>query len=152
MNENENYEIVDTELTKEVEVYQLDYALLNDRYKAMALDVGINVLSLTLFSYVFSYYEVDSDELRKYLFFFLFFFYDPFFTSMFGATIGQNMFNLTVRKEKDTSKKINFFIAIWRFLFKSSLGIISLLTVGSHPKRKAIHDQVAGSVVIYKRK
>lgn len=148
MNENETIEIADEKNQAPIN----EYANLTDRYKAIVFDVGIMIMSLMFFSYVFSYFEVESDNLRMYLFFFIFIFYEPVFISLFGSTIGQGMFNITVRKESDESKKINFPLAFWRFLFKAALGVISLLTVGSHPKRKAIHDQVAGTVVIYKKK
>lgn len=148
MNENETFEMTE----ENSQLVQNEYANLTDRYKAIVFDVGIMIMSLMFFSYVFSYFEVESDNLRMYLFFFIFIFYEPVFTSLFGSTIGQGMFNITVRKESDETNKISLPLALWRYVFKAALGVISLLTVGSHPKRKAIHDQVAGTVVIYKKK
>lgn len=56
---------------------------------------------------------------------------------------------LRVKNESNEEKNILFHKAILRYLVKSSLGWISLLTVSGNKKKKAIHDKVAGSVVIY---
>ncbi len=131
---------------------KLNYPSVLDRVKAVVADSFIIIIFMLIVTYAFSLFENVHENLRILAFIFIFLLYDPLFTSMFGGTIGHMMFGLKVKREKDTTKNILFPLAIARFLFKGSLGWISLLTVSSNKKRKAIHDYFVRSVVIYKSK
>ncbi|PLX01794.1 MAG: RDD family protein [Marinilabiliales bacterium] len=131
---------------------KLNYPSVLDRVKAVVADSFIIIIFMLIVTYAFSLFENVHENLRILAFIFIFLLYDPLFTSMFGGTIGHMMFGLKVKREKDTTKNILFPLAIARFLFKGSLGWISLLTVSSNKKRKAIHDYLVRSVVIYKSK
>jgi uncharacterized RDD family membrane protein YckC len=61
------------------------------------------------------------------------------------------MIGIRVKRESDEKKNILFPLAIIRFIVKASLGWISLLTVTGNSKRKAIHDYLIGSVVVYEK-
>src|ERR1035437_2836289 len=82
-------------------------------------------------------------------FVFIFLLYDPSFTSIFGGTIGHMIIGIRVKRSRNEQRNILFPLAIVRFIIKASLGVISLITVTGNIKRKAIHDFVAGSVVVY---
>jgi uncharacterized RDD family membrane protein YckC len=84
-----------------------------------------------------------------YTFIFIVLLYDPLFTSIFGGTVGHMFQGIRVKKESDEARNIPFFSAMLRYAAKVLLGIISLLTVSGHPKKKAIHDMMAGSVVVF---
>jgi uncharacterized RDD family membrane protein YckC len=92
------------------------------------------------------------DSVRIGTFIFIFFLYDPLFTSVFGGTIGHMMMGMRVKRENDETKNILFPMAIVRFAVKAVLGWISLLTVLGNEKRKAIHDYLIRSVVVYYQK
>jgi len=126
------------------------YAGLGDRLKALLLDACVTVIFVFLAVYIFSIFEQVPDTARIIAFISIFFLYDPVFTSVFGGTIGHVMLGIRVKREKNPKKNILFPFAIIRFLLKVLLGWISLLTVTGNKKRKAIHDILAGSVVIYK--
>lgn len=125
------------------------YPSLLERIKAVIIDSFILILLMFAFSIVFSSFEQVPDEARIGAFAFIFFFYDPTFTSLFGGTIGHMIVGLRVRRSNNPEKNINFFFAILRFVCKTALGILSLLTVSSHEEKKAIHDAAANSIVIY---
>ena len=95
--------------------------------------------------------EDISDKMRKLAFVFVFFLYEPIFVGVFGGTIGHFIMNLRVRKNSDHAKKISIFSAVFRFAIKLLLGVISLISVNSDEKRRAIHDKLSGSVTIYAR-
>ena len=78
----------------------------------------------------------------------LFILYDPLFISIYGGTIGHSYSNINVKSEKEVTKNISFVMAVIRFLIKTSLGWISLLTVTSNSKKQALHDLVAKSIVL----
>lgn len=59
------------------------------------------------------------------------------------------MLGIRVKREANEKKNILFPLAIVRFIVKASLGWISLLTVTGNEKRKAIHDYLVGSVIVY---
>jgi len=139
-------EIEENRLEKE-----LTYPGVSDRVKAAVTDSFIIVGFMFIAAYSFSQFESVPDNLRIMTFIFIFGLYDPIFTSFLGATLGHMAMNLRVRSKNDNEKKINFPIAIIRFIVKFFLGIVSLLTVGNNKKHLAIHDLVAGSIVIYKK-
>jgi uncharacterized RDD family membrane protein YckC len=62
------------------------------------------------------------------------------------------MLGLRVKRESDENRNILFPLAIVRYIVKASLGLVSLLTVSGNVKRKAIHDYLVGSVVVYAKK
>ncbi len=102
-----------------------------------------------LVSYFFSTIESVSDDSRIMAFVLIVLLYDPIFTSIFGGTIGHMNVGIKVKREKNQMKNIIFPLAIIRFLTKILLGWVSLLTILLNKKRKAIHDYIVGSVVLY---
>ena len=120
-----------------------------DRVKAMVTDSIVIVVFMFVAAYAFSFFENVPDYARLMAFVFIFLLYDPLFTSIFGGTIGHMMVGIRVKRESNEQKNILFHLAILRFIVKAFLGIISLFTVFGNKKRKAIHDYLVGSVVIY---
>ena len=129
-----------------------NYPNVTDRVKAVMADSVVIIIFMFIITYIFSAFENVPDNARIIAFIFIFFLYDPIFTSSFGGTIGHMMFGLRVKRDKNPSKNILFPLAIIRFFVKAFLGWISLLTVSGNKKRKAIHDSLVGSVVVYKGK
>jgi uncharacterized RDD family membrane protein YckC len=76
--------------------------------------------------------------------------YEPICNTTLGYTFGSFIFKFRVRDSADTDKKLPFHRALMRFIVKALLGWISFLTIHSDDMRRAIHDRVAGSVVIDK--
>ncbi len=124
------------------------YANLIDRVKASVVDTILLIALMYVFSGILSSFDSVSNYVRILLFVLLFFLYDPIFVSFFGGTVGHTYLNLAVKKEEDISQNINFLNALLRFLIKFFLGWLSLLTVPSNNRKKAMHDKAAGSVVI----
>jgi uncharacterized RDD family membrane protein YckC len=120
-----------------------------DRIKAIMTDGIVIVVYMFVASYIFSLFESVPDNARIIAFVFIFLLYDPIFTSLFGGTIGHMMLGIRVKRESDEQKNILFHKAILRYLVKVLLGWVSLLTVSGNKKRKAIHDFLVGSVVVY---
>ena len=120
-----------------------------DRVKAMVTDSIVIIVFMFVASYAFSLFDNVPDYARLIVFVFIFLLYDPLFTSIFGGTIGHMMVGIRVKRESNEQKNILFHLAILRFIVKAFLSIISLFTVFGNEKRKAIHDYLVGSVVIY---
>lgn len=127
-----------------------NYPGLLDRVKAVMVDSVILIIFMIIVSTVFSAFENVPDAARIVAFVFIFFLYDPIFTSSFGGTIGHMIIGIRVKREKNIEKNILFPPAIIRFVIKALLGWISLITVTSNNKNKAIHDSSVGSVVVFK--
>jgi uncharacterized RDD family membrane protein YckC len=123
-----------------------------DRVKAIAADGAVIIILMFAAANVFSLFESVPDNARIGAFVFIFLLYDPLFTSIFGGTIGHMMLGLRVKRESDENRNILFPLAIVRYIVKASLGLVSLLTVSGNVKRKAIHDYLVGSVVVYAKK
>jgi len=128
---------------------EVNYPGVFDRVKAMTTDAIVIIVFMFIASYAFSPFENVPDFARIIVFVFIFLLYDPLFTSIFGGTIGHMIIGIRVKRESNEQKNILFPLAIFRFVVKTSLGMISLFTVFGNEKRKAIHDYLVGSVVIY---
>ena len=128
---------------------QKEYPHITSRIKAAFADSVVILVFMLIITSIFSTLTEVPDWARIAAFVFVFGLYDPIFTSLFGGTIGHMIFRIRVKREKDETKNISLPFAIIRFLIKVLLGFISLLTVGANQKRKAIHDSIARSVVIY---
>ncbi len=126
-----------------------NYPRVIDRVKAVMADSFLIIILMFVISYVFTLFGSVSDNARIIAFVFLFLLYDPLMTSIFGGTIGHMLVGIRVKRESDEQRNILFPTAILRFIVKASLGWISLLTVTSNKKGKAIHDILARSVVVY---
>ncbi|HUX53461.1 MAG TPA: RDD family protein [Williamwhitmania sp.] len=121
----------------------------SDRVKAVIADTVVLILLMVATAYLFSIFENVPDIVRIIAFLLIFVFYDPIMTSSFGGTIGHMLLGIRVKRTTDFSRNIPFPWAIVRFIFKASLGWISLLTVSSSTQRRAIHDLAVGSTVLY---
>ncbi|HAH24087.1 MAG TPA: RDD family protein [Prolixibacteraceae bacterium] len=127
------------------------YPGLLDRVKAIMTDAVVMILFMVLITNIFALFKSVPDNARIIAFVFIFFLYDPLFTSIFGGTIGHMIIGIRVKRESNEMKNILFPKAILRFIVKATLGFISLLTVtaSGNIKRKAIHDYLVGSVIVY---
>lgn len=123
-----------------------------DRVKAVVADSVVIIIFMIIITYIFSAIGNVPDNARKFAFIFIFILYDPIFTSFFGGTIGHMAFGIRVRRANNQVKNIFFPLALIRFMAKALLGWISLLTVNGNVKRKAIHDFLSGSIVVYNEK
>ena len=123
------------------------YPLLGDRIQSTLIDTILIITLMFVFASILDRCENVPDWVRIALFFGLFGIYEPVCTSL-GCTLGNYIKNIRVRQYNDTRKKINIIQAIFRYLFKIGLGWISFLTIHSNSQRRAIHDLVAGSVMI----
>ena len=127
---------------------EMKYATLLKRVKAAIVDFLVLMGLGLAVSTILSKFENVPDFVRVILFILIFILYDPILTSTIGATIGHLFLGLRIRRSNDENRKIIFPIAIARFILKALLGWISLLTISVLKKKKAIHDLVAGSVVL----
>ena len=126
---------------------KIKYPLLGDRIQSTFIDTLLIIVLMFVFASILDRYENVPDWIRIALFFGLFGIYEPVCTSL-GCTLGNYIKKIRVRRYNDTSKRINIFQALIRYIFKILLGWISFLTIHSNAQRRAIHDLVAGSVMI----
>ena len=122
------------------------------RVKAIVSDWIVLLILMFGISFAFNKIENVESNMRIAAFIFVFVLYDPLFTSLFGGTIGHKMNGLCVKRASNHEKNILFPIAVLRFLGKSALGTISLLTAPGNQEGRAIHDLIAGSIVLYEHK
>ena len=140
---------MDTAILESLEQSEIKtkYPLLGDRIQSTFIDTLLIIVLMFVFASILDRYENVPDWIRIALFFGLFGIYEPVCTSL-GCTLGNYIKKIRVRRYNDTSKRINIFQALIRYIFKILLGWISFLTIHSNAQRRAIHDLVAGSVMI----
>ena len=123
------------------------YPELKERIQSTFIDLIIIIILMYVSARILENFEPVPDWIRVTLFVTLFFLYEPIFLS-FGCTPGNYIKQIRVRRYADSSRRINFLQALVRYPIKAALGWISFLTIGSDPKKRAIHDMVAGSVML----
>jgi uncharacterized RDD family membrane protein YckC len=125
----------------------VEYPVLSDRVQSTFIDTVFIVLLMFASASVLERYDNAPDWIRIALFFGFWAIYEPVCTAL-GCTIGNYFKGIRVRRAGNSGRKINFIAAFFRYLVKITLGWISFLTIHSNPQRRAIHDLVAGSVMI----
>lgn len=126
-----------------------NYPDIADRVKAQVADGAMIVLFLFGITLLFSAFDNVPDEARMVSSIFIFVLYNPLMITFFGGTIGHKMIDLKVVRKPNPDQYPNIFKSILRFLIKGTLGIISLLTIFTDNKNKAIHDILSGTIVLY---
>jgi uncharacterized RDD family membrane protein YckC len=127
------------------------YPDLSDRIQSSFIDVILIIVMMFLFASVLDHFANVPDWVRISMFAGLFMVYEPLCTFI-GFTLGNYIKGIRVRKASDTTKRINIFSAISRYAVKILLGWVSFLTIHSNPKKRALHDFAAGSVMIRHRR
>ena len=130
---------------------QEKYPLLIDRIQSTFIDTILIVILMFVFANLLDRFDNVPEWVRIAMFAGLFVAYEPLCMTL-GCTAGNYLKNIRVRKNSDTTKRINIFQAILRYPIKLFLGWVSFLTINSNPQRRAIHDLVSGSVMIKLKK
>ena len=123
------------------------YPQLIERIQSTFIDTILIIILMFVFSNILDGFHNVPDWVRIIMFVALFIAYEPFCMTL-GSTLGNHFKGIRVRKNSDVAKRINIFQALIRYPVKVLLGWISFLTINSNSKRRAIHDIVAGSVMI----
>lgn len=125
----------------------IEYPLLGDRIQSSFIDMILIVIMMFVFASILDRYENVPDWVRIVLFIGLWAAYEPVCTSL-GCTLGNYIKGIRVRQHGGATKRINIFQALVRYVVKIVLGWVSFLTIHSNDQRRAIHDFMAGSVMI----
>jgi hypothetical protein len=123
-----------------------NYASVIDRVKSTTIDTLLLIACFYLLSDILNSINNVSESLRILLFICILM-YEPIFISLNG-TFGNHKNSIRVRKNKDTTKKLNFFQSLLRYILKISLGWISLIFILMNQKGRALHDIISGSIMI----
>ena len=108
------------------------YAPISTRIKAVIIDSIAIIVLMYAAAEVFNLFESIPNYIRISIFVGLFIVYEPLLVSIFGATLGHFFNDIVVKQEANENKNINFPLALIRFITKSLLGWVSLLTVNSN--------------------
>lgn len=128
------------------------YPHILDRIKAVFADYLVLVFFMYILFLIFSKIGEISDTTRIIGFVFIVGLYDPLMISFFGGTIGHYMTNIRVKRKQNQDKNLMLHKALFRYLIKTTLGWLSLITVGTNKERLAIHDMISKSIVVYHKK
>ncbi|MFT3701535.1 MAG: RDD family protein [Agriterribacter sp.] len=123
------------------------YPELKERIQSSFIDFVLIIMLMFASVGILDKFDNVPDWIRIGLFIALFVAYEPLCMTI-GCTLGNYLKGIRVRKDLDSTKRINIFQALVRYPVKIFLGWISFLTINSNPKRRAIHDLVSGSVMI----
>lgn len=123
------------------------FAPLSKRLAALLLDSVFIAFYFALTLMLISSLSITSKTLESLLIIGICLSIEPCLVAFSGATLGQHVLKLKVRKLAK-NKKLNILQAYWRSVTKIIFGLPSLLTVLSSRKHQAIHDMLAASIVV----
>jgi uncharacterized RDD family membrane protein YckC len=126
---------------------EIEYPSLSERVQSTFIDTMFIIIAMFVFASVLGQFENVPDWIRIILFLAIWVVYEPLCTTL-GFTLGNYAKGIRVRSFSDPNEKINFLQAIVRYLLKLSLGWVSFFTVHTNYAKRAVHDLVAGSVMI----
>ncbi len=121
------------------------YPSLLKRVQSTFIDGLITFFLIGVFTVVANFINIESITL-KILAIILGLSYEPLLIKSY-RTIGQRIVRIKVINIQN-GEKVNLFNAYKRFFFKTLLGWVSFLIMFNNDKRRAIHDYIAGTVVV----
>ncbi len=124
-----------------------EYPSLSDRIQSTIIDSVLILVLFLITSGILDLVSNPPDFIRIILFFGILLGYEPVCMTT-GCTLGNYIKGLRVRRFSNTAKRLNILQAVIRYVFKVVLGWLSFLTINANPKRRAIHDLIAGSLMI----
>lgn len=127
-----------------------EYPSLLTRVQSTFIDVCFLIFVLFLSVNLIEFLGTNSPYTTAILVF-SFFSYEPIMTAN-SSTVGQKIMCIQVKNNIMKDKNISLPKGYARFFTKVLLGWISYLTIHSNREKRAIHDIIAGSVMIKKRK
>ena len=130
---------------KIINLESFQYAGLLTRVKASLIDTLIIVLWIIFVPSIL--FKDSESSLRIFLMVFPVILYEPLMITLFGCTIGQKIFGIKVVSEKDMSK-CPLYLSFIRTITKYILGFFSFIYILFSDKKKAIHDNIANTIVI----
>jgi len=131
---------------------EIKYPSLIKRIQSILIDTLLMVVLIFLAAWVMDNMKIGEEQeglVKAITFVCIWGVYEPV-CMILGSTLGNYLIGIRARKHSDTNKRINIFQAYVRFIVKILLGWISFLTIGMNKERRAIHDLVAGTVMIEK--
>ncbi len=131
----------------EPQVDQSKYPELGARIRSIMIDTLLIMTMMFAATYVLDRFPNASADVHMWIFFFIWLGYEPL-AMTFGTTLGNYVMRIRVRNAKNENSRINILQAYLRYAVKLPLGWLAFLTVGGNPKRRALHDLVAGTVMI----
>jgi uncharacterized RDD family membrane protein YckC len=126
---------------------EISYPSLVKRIQSSVIDFVVLMIVMAIFAKISSLFVNFPTSFRIGLMASLIL-YEPICMSFFGYTVGNYVLGLRVRKIADESQNINIFQALLRYVVKLLLGWLAFLSIHSNEKKRAIHDFVAGTVMV----
>ncbi|MGE3800656.1 MAG: RDD family protein [Candidatus Kapaibacterium sp.] len=127
----------------------ISYPTLRERFKAIVLDGFIILIGLVVAGVIFGQFPNAPGYVRGAVFVLVFLLYEPILVST-GGTVGHRVFGIRVKSYADYSRNVMIPFAIIRSVVKWILSWLSFFTMLSNPEKRAIHDLLSGSIVLYR--
>jgi len=129
---------------------EIKYPPLLKRVYSFLIDNVLKALLLFIATVVFSVMKLSGGKenwIKGTVFVLVIAVYEPL-SMRLGATLGNYITGIRVRRYLDPKRRINLFQAYCRYIVKILFGWLSCFTIGFDPKRRALHDMVGESIVI----
>ncbi len=123
------------------------YARAQRRCVAAMLDIVFILLLMPLMAIAYNAVFDEASAFRAFIVLSPLLLLDPLFVSLAGATPGQFLLGMRVRRS-ETMGRCPLYLSLPRYFVKLLLGTISLLYMYNSRRHQTLHDRLAGTVVI----
>ena len=132
---------------------EIQYPRLLKRVQSFLIDTIFKAVSIYLATVFFEAFKLGKTGgwLKGTVLILIVAVYEPL-TMRLGATLGNYITGIRVRRYIDTNRRINLFQAYLRYAVKILFGWLSCITIGFNKQKRAVHDIVAETIVIEKIK
>ncbi|MBP7558176.1 MAG: RDD family protein [Chitinophagaceae bacterium] len=128
-------------------VNTIGFPSLKERVQSTFIDTLLIISLMFVAAAALDRFGPVPDWLRIVIFLTLWLVYEPLATSL-GSTLGNYLMKIRVREYGKPNQRINFLLALVRYVIKFLLGWLSFITISTNPEKRAIHDLAAGSIMI----
>lgn len=131
---------------------EIKYPSLLKRIESFLIDTILKLLLIYLATCFFGmrrWSERKEEWAKAIVFILVVIMYEPV-SMRIGATLGNYITGIRVRRLADTSRTINLFQSFTRYGTKIFVGWLSCFTILFNKQRRALHDMVGESIVIEK--
>jgi uncharacterized RDD family membrane protein YckC len=127
------------------------FASLATRIKASIIDSIILMALFISIPMVIGAFSNSESTIKAVVMFAPLLLLEPFLVAYLGSTIGQFVFGIKIVRV-DSRSNCPLFASFFRYLAKTVLGGVSLIYMLFSRKHQAIHDHLAGTIVLISRK
>jgi uncharacterized RDD family membrane protein YckC len=133
---------------QEEQLLDTNYPSLLKRVQSIFIDGCLLIIVMFTFAWIVGDNDTMPGWVKGLIFYGYWVLYEPICTAFAGATLGNFLIGIRVRKVNDRSQKISLLSAFIRVIVKSLFGWLSFISIHFNEQKRTLHDLASGSVML----